>query len=1100
MRFKWTVVRLGLVAMLAFALQAIPAFAQGQASLAGYVSDPTGAMIPGAQVSITNDATNVSRKVQSDAQGHYFVSPLDPGTYTVTARAKGFQTTRQTGVVISVATQEALNLKMNVGSNSETVTVAADAAHVQTETGQVSYTISGKQVQDIAVNGRNFVSLAVLVPGASSELPGEPGVGVTGGVPIRFNGVRSGGNLWTIDGSPNQDVGSQNSLNTYPAIDAIDEFTTLTSNYSAAYGNAGGSVIAMALKSGTNQFHGTAYEYLRNDALDARNAFLSSKSPLKQNDFGFTIGGPIRKNKDFFFFSEEIRRLRQGTTVSTMVPTSAELGGDFSDWAGVKGTTLSPASLPASLQNCIVNNGTGIDPNCINPNAKALMNAGVFPGANTTTAWGNNNFNAAPSVPSNFHEELFRIDHHFSDSMSLMGHYIHDSFDQTPATSLWAGDSFPTVTNTIITPGHNLVLDLTRIVSPTIVNDLNFSFTEDNISIINDGLYQRPSGFTAQELYPGNTQNRIPDLNFSQGYGSYQVGPRPWYNNNAIYTWSDKVTQTVGRNTFQYGGDFQYQIKNQDTSGNTQGGYNFSGQYTGNAFADYLLGLPNSYTEANRQFTGLYRYEQLEGFVQDDIKVSPRLTLNLGLRWFLIPHTYDKLNQLSNFVPADYNSALAPTLDSSGNIVPGSGDLMNGLIIAGTNGLPRGLTQTYYNNWAPRLGFSWDPFGAGTTVVRGGYSVGYYRVQGNDIYNISGNPPFSTTVTVSNPQQTSATFFDNPAGGAAAPLAPPNLNTLSLQYKVPMIQQYSLTLQHQFAGNIIASVGYVGSHGTHLEHQLDGNQPLPFIQNGVTYDFNPALNGAGGPGVGGSTPSTNLFRPYLGWGSMTETATDASSEYNSLQVSAQKQMTKNLSFQVAYTWSKSMDNASDFGGAHPQNSHNRASEWAVSTFDRPQILQINYIYDLPFYRGQQGLLGEALGGWELAGITTMESGEPLTIGLSSPGTGLATRPNITGAVSTPKTVAEWFNTSVFSLPSAGMFGTAGRDIVRGPGMQTWNLSLYKNFKVGERVNTQLRFEFFNIFNHTNYTSVSTNLGSGNFGQVTASADPRILQAGLHISF
>jgi len=492
----------------------------------------------------------------------------------------------------------------------------------------------------------------------------------------------------------------------------------------------------------------------------------------------------------------------------------------------------------------------------------------------------------------------------------------------------------------------------------------------------------------------------------------------------------------------------------------------------------------------------------VEGFIQDDFHVSPTLTLNLGVRWALIPHVYDKYNNLSTFLPTAYNSAQAPQLDPKGNIVPGTGNLLNGIVIAG-QGISRGLTNTYYNNWGPRLGFSWDPFGRGTTVLRGGFGVGYYREQGNDTYDVTNNPPFAHSVSLSNP------LLDNPAGGTQV-LAPANLSVFNPAYKIPMTEQYSLGIQRQLPGATILTVSYVGSHGTHLTRTININQPLPV--NG--YNFSTDLN---------LSKPTNLYRPYQGWGSINARTADGSSEYNSLQVNLEKQMTHNLRFQAAYTWSKSMDNASNYGeGA--QNPYNRASEWSLSDFDRTHVLQVNYIYDLPFFQGQQGAVGRVLGGWEVSGITTIEGGTPVTVtqgsdpfnsfdwgtncpaGQCFPGgigidpSAVSPRPDVTGNPNGgPQTAAQWFNTKAFT-DAIGHFGNSGRYTVQGPGMINWDFSLIKNVKINERISTQIRGEFFNVFNHVNLNNPNGNVDSKYFGTISGDYAPRTVQLGIKVIF
>lgn len=1049
-----------------------------QASLSGYVSDPSGAMIPGASVRAINSQTNVATVAHTNASGYYYVPALIAGTYTIQASAKGFKTTVQTGYVINVGDHAALDFHLSVGATTQMLTVNASLVHLQTETAAISDVISGSQIQQLSVNGRNFMSMVQLTPGVATSAgngPGNAGLGHLG-IDMAINGGRTEESGYYIDGSLDTDPGSRTSLDTSPAIAAVGEFKVLTSNYSAEYGGAGAAVINVDIKSGTNQFHGEGYEFVRNDAFDAPQLFVHKTPPLKLNDFGFTIGGPVKKNKLFFFYSSEWRRQQAGTAFDTHTPTAAELNGDFSQFPQVlpkSGALTVPSGVKAG---CVT--GAHINPSCFDAQAMKLVSAGIFPAATDPSAF--TDYNAAPSVPTNYNQELFRIDYNLSSKIKLMGHFIREGYALNPGVSQWSNDNFPTVSTNFQVPSKNLVVQMTTFISPKMFNEAEFGYTDDSDIGTPVGTFAKPTGFTVPEIYPANPLNRIPTLTFSQGYGGYDVGEWPYSLTSPVRTYQDTLTQIHGRHTLKYGFVYQYDMKNQPAGVDLQGHFSYSGEFTGNSFADYLLGLPASYSEPNVMLTGFWRYHQFAPFVQDDFKVTPHLSLNMGLRYFYIPHLYTTNNEVTNFVPSSWSASQAPQINSKGDIVANTGNLTNGLVQAG-KGIPRSLVNNYHNDLGPRFGFSWDPFGHGTTVLRGGYGITYFRVQGNDSYNMLGNPPFATTANLTAPP------FDNPAGGAAAPLTPASLLALDQNYFVPMIQQYSLGVQRRLPSDSMITVSYVGSHSDHLQSEIDFNQPVPY-QN---FNFNPILNATGTP--------ENLYRPYAGWSTIDFITPGANSGYNSLQVNFEKQMSHNFRFQAAYTWSKSMDDASSYNTT-PQNAYNRDAEFAVSDYDRPQLLVFNYIYDLPFFRDQKGFRGEALGGWELGGITTYESGTPVTIGLTGPNHGLAGRPIVNGAASLQKTIPEWFTTSIYSVPSVGFFGNGGRNDIRGPGLGEWDISFYKVFAFGERAHLQLRFESFNAFNHANLNGISTSLGSGSFGQVTSAYAGRIIQLGGRLVF
>ncbi|MGH9404990.1 MAG: carboxypeptidase regulatory-like domain-containing protein [Terriglobia bacterium] len=1066
------------------------------ASIGGLVLDPSGAAVPNARLTFTNIATHSSRTTATNSAGHYLLPSPEVGTYDVSVEARGFKAWHQSSLIVNVGENITLNMKLQVGSLTQSVNVTATPARVNTSNAEIGGVIGQSQIQSIAVNGRDYISLAALVPGARSRLPDQPytgGGGTGGGSNIAFNGLRLGANNWMVDGAENEDTGSNSAPETYPALDAIEEFRVSTSNYSAAYPTAAGGIVNIAIKSGTDQFHGSAYEFFRNDTLDANNFFSNRAGqtvpPLKQNDFGFTIGGPIRKDKTFFFYSQEWRRFREGLTQLNHFPSPLELAGNFSQ-SPMVGNAKSLKTPPGVPAGCV--SGLQINPSCFNANAVALLKSGIFPAANDVVPGVFDNYVASPVEPINFAQELLRIDHHFSDRFQIFGHYIHEQFFRELPDAEFGADNFPTIHSARQMPDYNLQLGLTKTFSPTLIDQANFNLSYDGIQILPTGIYQRPTGLSVPELFPVNPDNRIPSLFFSQAYGTYDVTDLPWHNFERIYDWQDTVTKVAGPHTLEFGGLYIFSQKDQITGGRSQGDFSFNGAFTGNSLADFLLGYPNNYTELSTQTVPKYRYNQVEAFAQDDWKVKPSLTLNLGVRWFLIPHAYTKGNLLSNFLPGQWSASEAPTLNSGGNIscTPGAStcNTRDGLFVAGTNGVPPGLSKTVYDDFGPRVGFAWDLSGHGTTVLRGGLGMGYYRVQGNDTYNVTNNPPFATNETLDYTSANKAPPLNNPAEGSAAPLAPPSLLVINPYYPPPLIEQYSLGIERQISPSSTLSVAYVGSHGEHLPGSRDLNQPLPV----PGFNFNPTLNQT-------PAPPTNLYRPYTGWGAITEEEMTDLSDYNSLQVNFERHMSKGVQVGAAYTYSKAMDDGSGYSDA-PQNAYDRRADWAPSAFNSTHVLQLNYDWDLPFLKRRGGALGTVLGGWEFAGITTVETGLPLNIGLTGAGHGLATRPDAIAAINPIHEVDEWFSTSSFAAAPPGFFGNSARDSVTGPAMTVFNWSLYKHFYIHERFDSELRFEAYNVFNQVNFNGVSTSLGAGNFGVVTSAHDPRIIQLGLMLHF
>ncbi len=1129
-----------LVALIGFSAST---FAQ-QATIVGTVTDPSGAVVPNVSVTLTNAETGKSLTIPTNDAGQYVAVDLQIGHYVVKAEAKGFKAAEQKNIVLTVGDRIRVDFQMQLGAAQETVTVEANVVQVQTDSGERSNLITDQQMSQIAVNGRSIYQLAQLTPGASSQINNFVNTPVGGDAGVEFNGLRQNHNIYLLDGGEDDDRGGAGGMSIAPSTDAIAEFRALTSNYSADYGLSSAGTMTMVLKSGTNQLHASAWEFNRNDAFDARNFFNTVPNPvaeLRLNVFGFNVGGPVTfghlynpdKKKTFFFYNMEWRRLVQGNTNNGQpVPLPSTYGGNFGSTvinvpsaAKVSSAVLAKncpgGVLPAGIVQGSPFPGNTI-PNCmIDANASALLNAGIFPAPTS-----GNLFFGSSSTPTNLKEEIVRIDHNFSSKFSLFGHFIAEQVTQGYSISQWSGANVPTVGDTFGNPSYSAVVHTTYTISPTLVNEVAFNYNGNRINIIpfagaGLGSLAIPSGYTStnSRLFTGpNNSNRIPNIDLNGSTGThFEISSWPWVNKADDYQIRDDVSWTHGAHQIRMGGSWALYKKIQDLFGQTQGGFGFDGTFTGNDFADFLLGDSKGYQELAVQDKGLWNNVSWAAYVQDNWRVNRRLTLNLGLRWDGAPHTYEANNRMGNFYPSLYNQADKATLNPDGTINPASQGLgtspnsilagvplyLNGIGIPGQAGVPKGLVNNQWAAFGPRLGFAYDVTGSGKTVVRGGFGIMYERIQGNDMYNAGPNIPFSLQVNTPGPVE-----FDNPrlslaTGTAAAlPINPASITGLALDnYKLPVSYQYSVGVQHALNAKSVLSISYVGNQNRHQNDYQQLNLPNQAA-------LIPIING-----VAGANYNTAAGLPYPGFHSIDLSSNEANSHYNALQVDINSQVSHDLQLRAYYTLSRTIDpTTAGNGGGDLGNVSNPYLGWRYDMgpggYDRTHNAAVNFIYDIPLLRNSASrLVKSTVAGWEISGIITIESGLPINPQLTGGQSGNAlpnatNRPDLVGSVTYPHTVAQWFSTSSFASPTVGSFGNAGHNSLRGPGRDNWNLSLFKSFLLSEARGSrlELRLETFNTWNHTQFNQVSNGLGSSNFGQVTSAFDPRILQLGGKIYF
>src|SRR5438105_1164954 len=851
-----------------------------EATMVGTVTDPSGSVIANTKITAKNVETGLVHTITTNEAGQFVLPDLHIGHYDVKVEATGFKAAEQKGIVLQVGDRARVDFQMQVGGATETVTVEAAPIRVQTDTGEVSNVITDLQVSQIAVNGRSIYQLAALAPGASSQINNYVNTPVGGDANVEFNGIRQNHNIYLLDGGEDDDRGGAGGMSIAPSSDAIAEFRALTSNYSADDGLSSAATMTMVLKSGTSTLHASAWEFNRNDAFDARNFFnpatnlsgtTNQVAKLRLNVFGFNVGGPVTfgklynpdRKKTFFFYNMEWRRLIQGNlNNSQTVPDPTTYGGQFA--AGLTSTALhTPCSnqVSAATGNQYTANGqtlstadpaTGacsgagatlrpftnnkIPAALLSPNAQALLTAGIFPKPTS-----GNQFAGTSNTPTNLKEEIVRIDHNFTSKFSVFGHFVAEQVTQGYAISQWSDANVPTVGDTFGNPSYSGVIHTTYAISPTLLNEAAFNYNGNRINIIpfaGSGLTSLalPSGYvsTNSRLFTGpNNLNRIPNIDLNGGTGThFEISSWPWRNKADDYQIRDDISLTKGAHQLKFGGSWAIYKKVQDLFGTTQGSFGFDGTFTGNDFGDFLLGDAKSYAELAVQDHGFWNNVSWAAYAQDNWRVNRRLTLNLGLRWDGVPHTYEANNRMGNFYPSLYDPSKAALLNPDGTINPASPGLgtspnpilagiplyLNGIGIPGQNGIPKGLVDNHWAAFGPRLGFGYDLTGNGKTVIRGGFGIMYERIQGNDMYDAGPNIPFSLNVRLNSVE------FTNPSVSIqTGTAARSEEHTSELQSRVDLVCRLLLEKKKQkrkFSRRI--QLGKEARRAIHLD-QLDGD-------------------------------------------------------------------------------------------------------------------------------------------------------------------------------------------------------------------------------------------------------------------------------------
>ena len=1152
-------------------------------SISGLVTDSSGAVIAGAKVIATDTQTGVQTTVTTDAKGFYSLPALPVGTYDLQVSQIGFKTYTETGLVINANSALRVDATLSVGTINEKIEVRTDAVHVEAESTQMGEVITGKTMTAVPLNGRAYTDLLALQPGVSPYNATDTGTGGIGDRPVdgglnsgnqSVNGQREAANGFMVNGS-NVEEGKNNGTAIIPNLDSIAEFRIITNNFDAEYGNYSGGQINVVTKSGTNSFHGSGFEFLRNTALDAKNYYSlpTDKTPVfRQNQFGGTFGGPIRKDKTFFFVDYQGTRRTQAPTVNTQMPSVANFGGNFQDSSSSLTGVLNGPAFASLLSSRLGYTVTDQEPyytpgctsaNCVFPNAVIPQNAWSPVAVNVLKL----GLIPQPNAPNNFFESSqyaqtlnnnkggIRVDQNTRFG-NLFAYYFLDNYTlDDPAPNSGVGNAVPasTFAYSANTTGRAQLINLgdTKNIGSSAVNEFRFSYVRNvlklatpqggvgsNYTLANLG-FVTPWNATTGGISPIQPSlEGVPTFVFNNFLvGVPEVTTRQ-YNNS--FQWLDNFSKVIGRHSLKFGGQFHYDQINERNFAAENGQYQFTGNETGIDFADFLIGAPNSLTQASQQILDS-RSKYYGLFVQDSWRATPNLVLNYGLRWEASMPWYDTQNKIETIIPGQQSVKF-----------PGA---PQGYVVAGDPGVPRTLAPTQWHNFSPRLGFAYSP--DAKTSIRAGFGMYYTSVEDLSQFLEVGDPPYGLYYGSANPPLLEAPYLTRATGASVGqrfpfPYPPTNISpsnpdttfpwaqveplsydfSFDHQNKLPYSEDYELSIQRQFGANTVLTASYVGNEGHRLVTSIEAN---PANQAACLFLNNPAnlapnsagpcgpfgetppftVTVVGGQSIGTSTPwvtaSGQVIPAVRPLGPLFDTnpfvSTVANSHYNSFQASL-SHSSGSLSFLAGYTYSKCMDNAS--GLQDSTNPFNPALSISLCNFDVMHNFVFSYNWLMPFDKYvTAGWAKKVVGGWSLSGVTNFATGLPITMSENDDNSLIGANaipvdvPNFAGGhvlqTTNPRKGGTYFNTSLFSNEQLGQFGNSSRRFFHGPGLNNWNMALLKTTPITESKELQLRFEAFNLFNHAQFMNPTGEINS-TFGVVTGARDPRIMQVAAKFLF
>ncbi len=1107
----------GLILLITVGLVLSPAKIRAQTGtsgqIAGSVVDQNGAVVPDATITALHLETGAKRTLMTSADGNYSIVNLAIGTYRLTITKTGFKETSVSNVVVNVANVTRQDVTLETGAVSEVVNITADSIQIETQSGTVGEVVSGEQVRELPLNGRSFTQLTQLQPGVSAANNFDSKQkGLFGGVDFSVNGNSGQANLFLTDGANNNDTGSNRTILLFPSIEAIAEFRSLRNSYGPEYGQAAGAIVSIATRGGSNTFHGSAFYFGRNDKLNAFEFFAKNnggvKDKLRRNDYGFSLGGPIVKDRLFFFYSQEWNKEIRGRTRTGSVPTIAERGGDFRNRRILINNPADPNDDFPCSGNAIGGGRPGAATQVIP--AADLSAAGaslvkIFPLPNlawSPTGTTCNNWATSANSPINFREENVRIDYNLNSKNKIFGRYTQDDWANGFPTlngSLWGDDAFPTIESSWTQPSKQAAVKLTTQLTSTAINDVQFSYSANRINVdpgagadLNADINTKiPGLFPTSGKVNGNNRPHPVFWGGISPFGS-SSGPdlwtqTPFRNSLDIYTVRDDFSMVKGNHTLKMGFLYDTAAKNEDSGPNNEATQFWGaccGNNSGNALADVLTnGSLFGFNETNTMPVGQNRYKNLEFYFGDTWKARTNLTLELGVRYSLLYEPTDKRDLISGFSPAAYNPSRPATDPCNGLVVPKGTNPCAGIAGASTpvEFSNRSLRENNYKNLAPRIGIAWDVFSDGKTAIRGGFGTFYLRERTSPYFAaLTTNSPFA----ISNGGQRTldGTVY---AGLGAASAGSPRFG-LSPEAATPYSLQFNASVGRQLWKETVLEVGYVGNRARKQLTHNDVNQVKQANQKAAAF----AADGN----------AVNAFRPYSNYGSIYQFERNGKAYYDSLQVLFRTRFAKSFNLQAAYTFSKSK---ADFGLTDSSGTNsafavldrnNRGLDFAESDINRPHIFVANMIYNLPTFKGSHPFVRTVLGGWEFTSIVQLSSGTSLTPQLNSTGIqgfglGQSFQAGITGTGTTVAnqrpirvesepctlegTKGRYFNPKAWTLVGYKIGETIpNKSTCAGPGTKNVDFSVYKNFSpswlkssfLGEGARIQFRLEFFNAFN------------------------------------